>query len=173
MSQDERINGYSETTLSGKRRYELSQDKILIRGSVSGSYDYERTFELTKLSPEYITLRIRPLVTWIALITCMVAGFASVLLVREFQIRSAAVPGVLGIFSGSALIVAIATFRKVEYARFCSDDYRTVLFSIARSGPDKKHFDSFVRELVDHIVKAKDAAQQSVGRDASTQTFGS
>lgn len=54
MSQDERINRYSETALSGKRRYELSQDKILIRGSVSGSYDYERTFELAKLNADLI-----------------------------------------------------------------------------------------------------------------------
>jgi hypothetical protein len=160
MSQNEPITCYSETTLTGRRRYELSQDRILIKGSVSGSYDYERTFELTKLNPEYITLRIRPLVTWIALITCIMTGFASLLLVYEFPIRSAAVPGVLGIYSGSALIVAIATFRKVEYARFCSDDYRAVLFSIARSGPDKNHFDSFVQALVDRIVMAKHAAQQ-------------
>ena len=118
-----------------------------------------------KLNPAYITLRIRPLITWIALITSIMTGFACLLLVYEFPIRSAAVPGVLGIYSGSALIVAIATFRKVEYARFCSDDYRIVLFSIARSGPDKKHFDSFVQALVEHIVKAKDAAQQVVARE--------
>jgi hypothetical protein len=165
MSQNELITGYSETTLTGKRRYELSQDRILIKGSVSGSYDYQRSFELNKLSPEYIKLRIRPLVTWIALITCFMTGFASVLLVYEFSIRSAAVPGVLGIYSGSALIVAIATFRKVEHARFCSDDYRTVLFSIARSGPDKNHFDSFVQAVVDHIIDAKQTAQIA-GREA-------
>src|SRR4051812_47274353 len=128
MSQNQSISGYSETTLTGKRHYQLSQDRILIRGSVSGSYDYKRTFELAKLNPEYITLRIRPLITWIALITSIMTGLACLLLVYEFPIRSAAVPGVLGIYSGSALIIAIATFRKVEYARFCSDDYPIVLF---------------------------------------------
>jgi hypothetical protein len=163
MSHIELISTYSETTLTGKRRYELYPDKILIKGAVSGSYDYERSFALNKISPEYITLRIRPIVTWIALLTCIITGFVSVLLVYEFAISSAAVPGVLGIFSGSALIVAIATLKKVEYARFCSDDYRTVLLSIARSGPNQGQFDCFVQVLVDQILRAKDAAQQFVG----------
>jgi hypothetical protein len=163
MSQTESITGYSETTLTGKRRYDLSQDTILIKGSVGGTYDYERSFELTKLNSKYITLRIRPLVTWIALVTSIITGIASVLLVYEFPIRSAAIPGVLGIYGGSALIVAVATFRKVEYASFCSDDYR-VLFSIARSGPDKKHFDSFVQALVDRIIKSAARGQSVIGK---------
>jgi len=57
---DELINDYSEATLTGKKPYLLSQDRIQIKGSVSGSYDYERSFELTRINPEYITLRIRP-----------------------------------------------------------------------------------------------------------------
>src|SRR2546421_5529494 len=104
MSQIEPIARYSETTLTGKRRYELYPDKILIRGAVSGAYDYERSFGLNKINPEYITLRIRPIVTWIALLTSIITAFASVLLVYEFAISSAALPGVLGIYSGSALI---------------------------------------------------------------------
>lgn len=162
MSQMKPIATYSEATLTGKRRYELYPDKILVEGAVSGSYDYERGFTLSKISTEYITLRIRPLVAWVALITCIVTGFASFLLVYEFAVSSRVLPGVLGIYSGSALIVAIATMKKVEYARFCSEDYRIVLLSVARSGPDKKQFDTFVQAVVNQIVQARDAAQQVV-----------
>jgi hypothetical protein len=161
MSPIEPIARYSEKTLTGKRRYELYPDKILIQGAVGVSHDYGLSVALNKLNPEYITLRTRPTVTWLALLTSLITGFASVLLVNEFAISSRAVPGVLGIYSGSALIIAIATFKKVEYARFCSDDYRTVLINVARSGPDQKHFDSFVKKLVDEIVKAKEAAQHT------------
>ncbi len=163
MSHIEPIARYSEKTLMGKQRYELYPDKILIQGAVGASHDYALSVGLNKLNPDYITLRTRPIVTWLALLTSLITGFATVLLVNEFAISSRAVPGVLGIYSGSALIVAIATFKKVEYARFCSDDYRTVLISVARSGPDQKHFDGFVKKLVDEIVKAKEVAQQDVG----------
>lgn len=163
MSQMTPLATYSEATLTGKRKYELYPDKIRVEGAVGGAYDYERGFALSKISPEYITLRIRPLVAWVASITCIVTGFASYLLVYEFAVSSSALPGVLGIYSGSALIVAIATMKKVEYARFCSEDYRTVLLSIARSGPHKRQFDTFVQAVVNQIVQARDAAQHVVG----------
>ncbi|MDQ2920734.1 MAG: hypothetical protein M3R52_03835 [Acidobacteriota bacterium] len=150
------IATYSEATLSGKQKYELYPDKILIKGAVSGSYDFERSFALNKISTDFITLRIRPIVAWIALITSILTGFASFVLVYEIGVSSRALPGVLGIYSGAALIVAIATIKKVEYSRFCSDDYRTVLLSIARSGPDKNQFDSFVQALVNQIREAKE-----------------
>jgi len=44
------------------------------------------------------------------------------------------------------------------------------LFSIARSGPNKNRFDSFVQALVDHILKAKDAAQLLDQRESDPLT---
>lgn len=154
------IATYSEVTLFGKRQYELHSDEILIKGAGSWSYDFEQTLPLTKISPDYIRLRIRPNVAWISLTLSLITGLLSVVLVRDFAIRSAAVPGVLGIFSASALIVAIATIKRVEYARFCSDGYGGVVLNVARSGPERNQFDSFVRKLVSQI----ELAQKRAGR---------
>ena len=90
----------------------------------------------------------------------LLTGFASILLIHEFAIQSTAIPGVLGIFSASSLIVALATSRKVEYASFCADDYGSILFNVARSGPDKNQFDSFVTTLVIQIGHAKKLNQE-------------
>ena len=139
---------YSEVTLAGKRNYSLYSDKIVIKGVGTGSYEFDQTLLLTKISPEYIRLRIRPTVAWVSLTTFLLTGLASIVLVVEFAIQSTAVPGVLGIFSVAALTVAIATMKKVEYARFCSEDYGSVLLNVARSGPERNRFDSFVQAVV-------------------------
>jgi len=155
------IATYSEVTLAGKRKYALYSDKIVIKGAGNWSYEFEQTLVLKKISPDYIRLRIRPTVAWISLSMFFLAGLACIVLIYEFAIQSRAIPGVLGIFSGSALIVALVTMRKVEYARFCSEDYGSVLLSVARSGPKRNQFDSFVQALVTQIEHAKELAQES------------
>ena len=152
---------YSEVTLVGKRKYELYSDKIVIRGVGTWSYEFEQTLLLTKISPDYIRLRIRPSVVGISLAIFFLTGLASIVLVSEFAIQSRAVPGVLGILSGSALIVAIATMKRVEYARFCSEGYGSVLLNVARSGPERNRFDSFVQALVTQIEHAKKSAHKT------------
>ncbi len=153
---------YSEVTLAGKRKYELYPDKVVITGVGSWSYEFEQTLVLKKISPDYIRLRIRPTVAWVSLTMFFLTGLASIVLVREFAIQSSAVPGVLGLFSGSALIVAIATMKKVEYARFCSEDYGSVLLNVARSGPERNQFDNFVRALVTQIQFAKESPGEAL-----------
>jgi hypothetical protein len=155
----EAIVTYSEVTLTGKRKYELYPDKIVMRGSGTWSYDFEQTLPLTKISADYGKLRMRPPVTWISLTIFLLTGLLSIVLVREFAIQSRAIPGVLGILSGSALIVAIATMKKVEYAQFCAAGYGSVLLSVARSGPERDRFDSFVRALVSQIEYANKLKQ--------------
>lgn len=82
-------------------------------------------------------------------------------LIHDFRLLNA-VSGTLGIFSASALIVAIATMKKVEYASFCPDDSGSVLLNVARSGLEKNQFDSFVNALVIQIDNAKQAAHDSL-----------
>lgn len=153
------IAKYREVTLFGKRNYELHSDKIVVRGSGMGSYEFEQTLPLSKISPNYIRLRIRPGIAWTSLTVSIVTGLLSVMLVRDFAIRSAAIPGVLGIFSCSALIVAIATIKRVEYARFWSHGYGAILLSVARSGPERNQFENFVQKLVSQIESAKNLAR--------------
>lgn len=155
----EAIVTYSEVTLTGKRKYDLYPDKIVMSGSDTWSYDFEQTLPLTKISADYVKLRMRPTVSWISLTLFLLTGLLSIVLVREFSIPSRAIPGVLGIFSGSALIVAIATMKKVEYARFCAAEYGSVLLSVARSGPERNRFDSFVQALVSQIAYANNLNQ--------------
>src|SRR4051812_38805746 len=158
------IFAYSQATLSGKARYELFHDKIVIRGGVSGFYDFERTLALKKISAEYIKLRVRPTVAWISLCLSILTGLVCFVLIHDFMLPEA-IPGTLGILSASALVVAIATMKKVEYASFCSEDSGSVLLNVARSGPEKNQFDSFVNALVMQIENAKQAARQSLPAD--------
>jgi hypothetical protein len=148
------LQTYCQATLTDKSVFELYEDKLVVKGSFPLSANFERTFELDKLSPDQIKLKIRPSVTWIAMTTCVLTGFAATQLIFNFKIASTIVPGVLGIYCILALIVAIATLKKVEYAKFCSADYIAVLFSIARSGPDASRFDAFVKALIDQIRTA-------------------
>ena len=152
---------YSEATLTGKRTYELYPDKIVVSGSSTGSYDFHQTLPLIQISSNYVKLRMRPPVSWISLTIFLITGLLSIVLVVEFSIQSSAVPGVLGILSGSALIVAIATMRKVEYAKFCAAGYGSVLLSVARSGPERHRFDSFVQALVCQIEEANKIARRN------------
>lgn len=158
------ISTYREVTLTGKRNYELYSDSLVINGSGSWSYEFEQKLQLQKISPDYAKLRVRSAVTWIALTMFLLTGFASILLIFEFTIQSRAIPGVLGIFSVSSLIVALATIRKVEYATFCSDGHGSVLFNVARSGPERNQFDSFVKALVIQIGHAKKVEPRADGR---------
>jgi hypothetical protein len=97
---------------------------------------------------------MRPTVSWISLTISLLAGLSSFVMVSEFAIQSRAVPGVLAILSGSALIVALATVKKVEYARFCGTGYGSVLLNIARSGPERNKFDGYVQAVVTQIEYA-------------------
>ena len=150
------IVAYREATLFGKRKYELYADKIVIEGRATGSYDFEQTIDLAKIDPNYIRVRVRPKIAWGSLTTSLATGLLSVVLVKEFAIKSAAVPGVLAILSVSALIVALATMRRIEYARFYSDGYGSILLSVARSGPE---FESFVQKLIVRIEATKRSNQ--------------
>ena len=157
------IATYREVTLLGKRKYQLYSDSIVIKGVGNLSYEFEQTLMLKKISPDYITLRIRPNVAWISLSLSILTGLACETLIYDFPIQSTAIPGVLGICSGSALIIALATMRKVEYARFCSEDYGSLLLNVAKSGPQKNQFETFVKDLVTQIGHAKKLGQQSPG----------
>ena len=155
------IATYNEVTLTGKRKYDLYSDNIAIKGVVNFSHDFEQTLILKKIRSDYIRLRIRPTIVWGFLGMFFLPGLACLMLIYEIPIQSDAIPGVLGIVSGSCLIGALASMRKVEYARFCSEDYASVLLRVARSGPEKKQFDSFVQVLVTQIEHAKRLAQES------------
>jgi hypothetical protein len=156
---------YSQATLTGKAKFELFPETIVIRGGVSGSYDFEQTLALKKISKDYIRLRVRSKVSWISLCISIFTGFACLVLVLDFTLPEA-LPGTLGILSASALIVAIATMKKVEYASFCSEESGSVLLNVARSGPEKNQFDSFVNALVIQIDYAKQSVQQPIPADS-------
>jgi len=147
------VQTYRQATLTGKTVFELYERRLVVKGSFPLSANFERSFELGKLNPDQIKLKIRPTVTWIAMITCFLTGFVAVELVFAFDIASTIVPGVLAIYSFLALIVTIFTWKKVEYAQFCSVDY-TPLFSVARSGPDAARFDEFVGAISEQIRAA-------------------
>lgn len=153
---------YSEATLFWKKKYELYSDRIVVNGQSPGSQNFEVTVPLIDINPNYVKVSVRSLVPWVALITAILTGFLSVILIYYFAISSNRLPGVLAIYSVLALIVTVATFKRVEYARFNSKDYRVVLLNIARSGPDIKEFDTFIETLVVTIDRAPISIQKDV-----------
>ena len=142
------ITNYNEATLFWKKNYELYSDRIVVTGHAPGSQTFEVMLPLTDINSNFVKATVRSSVPWVALTTASLTGLLSYILVYDFAISSNKLPAVLAIYSVLALIVTVATLKRVDYVRFNSKDYQVVLLNIARSGPDIEKFDIFIETLV-------------------------
>jgi len=149
------IDTYSEVRFDGKRSFQLFADRVVVRGSVTLTSDFDTSIPLASLQVEPTRLHIRHRVfvggLWIAtvssiLVAILVGGFHFSFL--DWPVWLPAGFGVMG------LLFMAATVRKVEFVQFKSNAGVTVL-DIARSGKDASRFDSFIETLRSQIKKAK------------------
>ena len=100
---------------------------------------------------------MRSNLVWLSIAVSLLSALVTVVLLREFNLSSALIPGMFGTMSFTFLIVALASIRRIEYVRFYSEGYGAIVLSLTRSGPEKDKFDGFVQQLVSEINASKTA----------------
>jgi hypothetical protein len=147
---------YCEVGLEGKRLFELFEDRVIVTIR-SKRREAEITTMLANLRPEPNRVLIRPEEFGYNLLMLLVSvGFAifgAIARGRVPAMTSEAFFWVL-IIAGSlfvySLVILWKTPRKIEFVQFVSHDERPLL-NVARAGPQRAEFDSFVQTLTDRI----------------------
>jgi len=141
---------YTERRFDGFRTFELSGQRLIIRGKRSFVSRFEFDIDLTQIDPLVSKIWTRP------------PHFnMGVIMIGIGVVLAGIIQMCLGDFNASAfaffvLVVpglgfCVTTLRLVEFAQFKTKS-GTVSFDVARSGPSSSEFDSFVSELIRAII---------------------
>ncbi|MEJ1966762.1 MAG: hypothetical protein WDO56_36545 [Gammaproteobacteria bacterium] len=160
MSGDASIARYEEKRFDGKRVFELRGDHLAIVGSTALGPRFDLKVPLDALVPEPDKMWARPNGFWAGigmLITfvMVIMGFESVL--------SSWWQGFFGVLAASGALLALATWRRVEWAVF-KNVAGTPTVTIARSSARNEDFERFVDAVQAAIDTCKSA---SAGRSTS------
>jgi hypothetical protein len=152
------IATYSEVRFDGTRTFMLFPDRIYIRGKKTLRSDFETEIPLTSFEPRYYQLNIRNGAFMGGLAMAVLSFVGCDILVAGLKMTFAQdAPVMMAGFGVSGLILAAATYRKVEYLVFKNQAGGTVM-DIARSGKQAAQLDSFIDTLTKQIKSAKRAA---------------
>jgi hypothetical protein len=146
---------YHEVRPNGRRQFELFKDRVIVQ-SRSARVDSEITVILADLRPEPNRLLVRPKEFGMGLLMLLV----SVALALIGVVASGPAPGRIGNglpwfacaggFFVVALVIFSKTLRKIAFIQFVSHTGHPLL-DVARAGPQRDEFDSFVQTLIDRI----------------------
>ena len=146
---------YSEQRFDGKRTFQLFPDRVVVRGAETLSSDYEQTIPVATLTPETTTIRYRHPQASSAFWMMAVSMAGLFVLMGYFHMPIEATPVVITAGLGViGLLLAVATYKKVEFVVFRSDAGVDVL-SVARSGKQVGTFNAFVEGLRRQIQSAR------------------
>jgi hypothetical protein len=141
------IATYQERRFDGRRTLILYSDHVLVRGKNALGAEFETPVPLDLMLPIASRLRLRPpgFLAGLGL-----AALAAVL----FQGGAVSIHtywgGLAGVVGVAGVALAAITARKVEWVQFTSTTGAPAL-AVARSGPDRASFESFVGLLVQQI----------------------
>lgn len=151
---------YRERTHGGSRTFTLSGDRLIIQGRRTLQGGFTIPVSLRVVDPEYgVSRRGSDIAGPGALFLGLLFG-----LIGLFGVLQAHIPlvGAMidGILCALCLWTGIRNLPKAEYYSFQGRG-GGIVFDIARSGPDRKRFDSFVRRVVERAraVQAEAAAE--------------
>ena len=158
----EPIVTYSERRLDGRRQFSLFPNEVLIAGSSIYGAHFESRFALASIEPTVSRLWIRSgvflfgatMVGVSALICLILASLPPVVSWAYWPVWVIIATGVAG-----AVLLGFS-FRKIEFASF-RGQAGVIVLDVARSGPDRHRFDSFVAALVQQIQLARGVAQST------------
>ena len=137
---------YADSSLFGRRRYELRENLIVVSGTTTGGSNFEAQIEYSDLNPIPERIWVRSPMVWgglalVSMATLILIAFA----VFQSQDKSFFV-GFAYTIALIGLILALASLKRIEIARFKSTAGVTSL-DVIRAGKQKAQFDSFVEEL--------------------------
>jgi hypothetical protein len=146
---------YHEVRPNGRRQFELFKDRVIVR-SRSARVDSEITIILADLRPELNRLFARPKEFGLGLLLL----FSSMVAAIVGAVSRGPAPGpesmglvwlvAAGSFFFISLVILSKTLRKIEFIQFVSHHGHPLL-DVARAGPQRAEFDSFVQTLIDRI----------------------
>jgi len=146
---------YKEMRFRGRRVFTLFIDRIHVHGKVFFEKDFDLTIELIKLNPVCQKLWIRDQMFWVGMLLTVIPAIVAEILVSAFGIEwSNKAVGLMFCLAISGVLLCLATVRKVEFFCFVNNQGIPTL-TIARSGKQKKDFDSFIEKLVSSIKDAR------------------
>jgi hypothetical protein len=151
---DQPIATYNERRFDGRRVFRLFRDRISISGSTALGPRFELTVPLKTLLPTPDRYWNRQNGFWsgvsmFVLFAVVPLGFASVLTPWW--------KGFFGVIAAGGLLLALATARRIEWAAFRNAMGQETV-NVARSGPDRAQFQSFVTAVSGAITSAAEAA---------------
>ena len=149
---------YTEIRFDGTRTFTLFPDRVHIRGKNTLQSDFEAEIPLAILSPGYFKANFRHPACMVGIGMAIISLIVCEILVDGLKMTFAQnAPGLMVVMGVSGLILAAATYRKVEFVQFQNISGITVL-NIARSGEQVAKLDSFIDALTKQIRVASGAA---------------
>jgi hypothetical protein len=152
------IATYEALWFEGRYRFNLLPDAIHVIGGTFLQTDQEVTVPLAGLQARVDRLRVRSAYFW-AGGWMMIAGYVGfAVLVAGFKLDPLGfAPALIGVIGLAGLCVALATFRKIEFAQFVTDAGVPAL-AIARSRRRIADFEGFVEKVLGQIRACKGLA---------------
>jgi hypothetical protein len=148
---------YNESRLEGRRQYELRETGVFVTGEAVMAGSFETLVLYSQLLPVITTIYCRPGVFRYGVLSFPAYCFVYYVLVAQAGFAwDSFFPGACAGMALLSVIFMIATYKKIEYARFCTQS-GIALLDIAKSGPDSAGFDKFVSHLQAAIENAKNS----------------
>jgi hypothetical protein len=149
MSNPLPISSYRDRTPSASRQFTLYPDRLVIRGRVGWSGEFDLPIALTRIYPVYGVTRSRSEIAGPgAIILGAVFGFLFAFGLKNGRPEFFPVGAVMtATLAALFLTTGVRNFPRIERYVFRSTD-GAVVFDIARSGPDRERLDEFAQQVV-------------------------
>jgi hypothetical protein len=153
---------YRDRSKGWRRTFTLSGDRLIIESKQFLGTESESAVLLRDINPMYSIVRMRNPMAGGGVLVVAIMVMISVFLPYVGtptgpppNVLRTLTHGPMGIFFGVSVLYAIwnlKNVRRIELYEFAS---RSLRFSIARNGPDKKRFDAFVERLLARVQEAQ------------------
>jgi hypothetical protein len=163
---------FDEVRPNGRRHFELFADRVIV-DSRSAKADCVITVLLADLRAEPNIVRVRPKEFNLgvgSLLIGIVLGFVAFTVGAMQQPangKSMIWVGASAAFLVASLAIVAKTIRKIEFTQFVSNQGKPLL-DVARAGPQRAGFDSFIEAVTDQIRAVADMKKKDPGPNPYT-----
>ncbi len=143
---------YTDSSLLGKRSYELRETTLWARGTNHLNQDFEMELPYTDFKPEYARLWVRSnnwIVGGVFLSTLAGIGYQ---ILSEPPVKTTWVGFMIGLIFVGIFFMLVGA-QKIELVRFYSTN-GSVLLDVVKKGSHKAEFEGFVKEIQKRIRAA-------------------
>jgi|GEM_PF-5301106 len=148
---EEPILTYTDASLSRAQTLTLWPKKVHLKGRLFLRGDYEGSFPIEAISPNYQRVSMRDSVFWGNVWLFLISGGIAVLYhAIPGTTPDSQLGGFIAVLPIIAVFACLLTFRKVTLVQFLSPQGQ-LLFGLVKGGKEKDRFDEVVARLVEQI----------------------